>query len=29
MAFLLWHNGIGGVLGELEHRFGPWPGTVD
>ena len=26
--FLLWHNGISGILGALGHRFDPWPGTV-
>ena len=26
--FLLWHNGIGGILGVLGHRFDPWPSTV-
>ena len=25
---MLWHNGIGGVLGTVGHRFDPWPGTV-
>ena len=27
--FLLWHNGIGNVLGDLGLRFNPWPGPVD
>ena len=27
--FLLWGNGIGGVLGALGQRFNPQPGTVD
>ena len=26
--FLLWHNGIGGVLRALEHEFDPQPCTV-
>ena len=28
MEFPLWHNGIGDVLGTLECRFDPQPGTV-
>ena len=23
--FLLWHNGIGGILGALGHKFHPCP----
>ena len=26
--FLLWHNGIGGVLGVLGLKFNPPPSTV-
>ena len=26
--FLLWHNGIGSVLGALGHRCSPQSGTV-
>jgi len=26
--FSLWSNGIGSVLGTLEHRFDPWPVSV-
>ena len=28
MEFLLWHNGIGSVLGTLGRRFDPWPGKM-
>ena len=27
LGVLLWYSGISGVLGELGHRFDPWPGT--
>lgn len=26
--FLLWHNGMGSILGSLGHRLDPWPHTV-
>ena len=26
--FLLWCSGISSVLGELGHRFDPWPDTM-
>ena len=28
MEFLLWRNWIGSILGVLEHRFDPQPGTM-
>ena len=25
---VLWHRGIGGIVGTPGYRFSPWPGTV-